>query len=84
MSPGPAVAAISAAIGFLLGGLLVDAVTSVLGVVVLVTGLCAAAGREAAVLAGSDHETVKRMTARGFYAGVVASVLVLIADLLWG
>lgn len=84
MSPGPAVAGISAAIGFLLGGVLADGISTVLGLVALLTGLSAAAAREAAILAGRGESAVKRATAFGFYVGVTLSVFVLFIDAVWG
>lgn len=75
---------ISGALGFVLGGLFVDGVVSILGVIVLITGLATAAAREGAVLAGRGEEETKRITAIGFYLGFAASAVVLMIDGLWG
>jgi len=77
-------ALISGAVGFLIGGIFVDGVTSVLALVALITGLSTVAAREAAVLLGGSEEAVKHATAWGFFAGAGASALILSADALWG
>jgi hypothetical protein len=78
------IAVISGLLGFALGGLFVDGVVSILGVIVLITGLFAAAAREGAVLAGRSEKQTKRITAIGFYLGLAVSVLVLVIDAIWG
>ena len=69
-------AALAAAIGFILGGI-ASAVGTALGFLAVVTAACAGASRYAAVLLNRDQTEIERATAMGFYAGVLVSAVFL-------
>lgn len=71
-----------AGIGVIIGAAITEVVGDVLGVVVLITGLTTAVARYAAVLAGWSNRAVERVTAVGFFAGLVISGLLLTGDAL--
>jgi hypothetical protein len=70
---------LAAAIGFILGGI-ASAIGGVLGFVAVVTAACAGASRYAAVLLSRDQAQIERATAKGFFVGVLASVVFLLLD----
>lgn len=72
-------AALAAAVGFILGGI-ASAIGGVLGFVAVVTAACAGASRYVVVLRGGDQPRVERATAKGFFVGVFASVAILLLN----
>ena len=72
-------AALAAAIGFIVGGI-VSAVGGVLGFVTVVTAVCTGASRYAAVLLDCDQDQIERATAKGFFVGTIASIVLLVLD----
>lgn len=65
---------------FTTGGILSDALSGAVAVIVGVTGLFGGAARYAAVLAGRSKPEVERATAFGFFSGFGIGVLVLLID----
>lgn len=72
-------AAFAAGFGLFIGGL-VSAIDDVLGFVAVVTAACAGAARYTAVLLRRDQAVIERVTARGFFAGVLFSTVFLFID----
>ena len=69
----------AAGIGLFIGGI-VSAIDDVLGFVAVVTAACAGAARYTAVLLRCDQAQIERVTARGFFAGVLLSAAFLMID----
>jgi hypothetical protein len=67
-----------------MAGLLLDAVSNVVGPLVVSTGFCAAALRALSVLRRFSAAQTEWLTAAGFAGGLVFGVLVLILDLVLG
>lgn len=77
-------ALVSAVAGFVVGGFFLDGAADVVAVVGGVTVLSAATARYGAVLARRGERAVKRITAIGFFAGLGISIVILLADAIWG
>jgi hypothetical protein len=72
-------AAFAVGLGFLVGGIVTE-VNHVLSFAAVVTAASTGALRYAAVLRRADSARVDLATARGFYIGFIASVLLLALD----
>jgi hypothetical protein len=72
---------ISALVGGLAGvalASLVAGISEAVGLVALLAALCAAGGREAAILARRSEPEVRRLTATGFFIGLGFGVVMLV------
>ena len=73
-----------AAPGVPFAGLVIETVSSTVGMVLAVTGLAAGALRTLALLRGSSQDQVDWMTGVGFCIGVMFSSLVVLLDVAVG
>jgi 4-hydroxybenzoate polyprenyltransferase len=72
-------AAFAAGFALLIGGI-VSAIGDALGFVAVVTAACAGTARYSAVLLRRDQAQIERVTARGFFIGVLLSAALLVIE----